>query len=229
LNYSSTSSSSSSSLETSLSSTVEALKEKETKLNNRIRIIQHVLQLVLTENDDLENEKNLAHQSQSQLEMELVTIQETHNQMESRYKTHIEDVEKKLQSVNEHAFRSETERKELKEKLFIERQRNVSERRNDQARFDTLLRDIRDNYDIQLNRLLTQQNSTMKSNEVNDDDDDDDDELVLTKDGASSVSQQSNKKPKPSTQQGKLYRRIWGRIISPRSWFRSKKNSDNDA
>lgn len=203
---------------------VRAAEMREETARNRLEKVQDELQSVLKDNDRLSVELSDALDRQNVAMERLETFRSSHGRREEALAKRVARAEQNLRQVEEEMDLLRGERDGVRDALLSERLKFAGERREEQIRYDRIMRDERDGYETevsllkeQLSRLATRTISTIADAgppvAQQDANADSRDRQLSKMNSEESAEQSKNKK-----RRGRLGR-AWRRIKSPRSWF----------
>ena len=203
---------------------VRAAEMREEMARNRLDKVQDELRSVLKDNDRLSVELSDALDRQNVAMERLETFRSSHGRREEALAKRVARAEQNLRQVEEEMDLLRGERDSVRDALLSERLKFAGERREEQMRYDRIMRDERDGYETEISLLkeqLSQLATRKTSTSVDVDspfaqqcaDGDDGDRQLSKTDSEESAEQSKNKKKR-----GRLGR-AWRRIKSPRSWF----------
>ena len=201
-----------------------AAEMREEMARNRLEKVQDELRSVLKDNDRLSVELSDALDRQNVAMERLETFRSSHGRREEALAKRVARAEQNLRQVEEEMDLLRVERDSVRDALLSERLKFAGERREEQIRYDRIMRDERDGYETeisllkeQLSRLATRKISTIADAgppvAQQDANADSRDRQLSKMNSEESVEQSKNKK-----RRGRLGR-AWRRIKSPRSWF----------
>ena len=209
---------------------VRAAEEREASMKARLNTLQGELRTVLRDNDKLDVElRDALEQRDASLER-LDAFRNAHGRREEALTKRVVRAEQNLRRLEEEMGLLRGERDDVRESLLSERLRFASERREDQQRYDRLMREERESYEVEISTLKAQLSQRLARVVSMDREEDTNSSRFFHADtetersgvdggGDSSVDrnepvfQKTGKK-----KQGRLGR-VLQRIRSPRSWF----------
>ena len=208
---------------------VRAAEMREKLARNRLEKVQDELRSVLKDNDRLSVELCDALDRQNVAMERLETFRSSHARREEALAKRVARAEQNLRQVEEEMDLLRGERDSVRDALLSERLKFAGERREEQMRYDRIMRDERDGYETEISllkehvsRLATRKTSTIADASppvAQQDVDADDGDLQLSKmDSEESSEESAEQSSKNKKRRGRLGR-AWRRIKSPRSWF----------
>ena len=208
---------------------VRAAEMREKLARNRLEKVQDELRSVLKDNDRLSVELCDALDRQNVAMERLETFRSSHARREEALAKRVARAEQNLRQVEEEMDLLRGERDSVRDALLSERLKFAGERREEQMRYDRIMRDERDGYETEISllkehvaRLATRKTSTIVDASppvAQQDVDADDGDLQLSKmDSEESSEESAEQSSKNKKRRGRLGR-AWRRIKSPRSWF----------
>jgi len=205
---------------------VRAAEMREEMAQKRLEKVQDELRSVLKDNDRVTVELSDALDRQNVAMQRLETFRSSHGRREEALAKRVARAEQNLRQVEEEMDLLRDERDSVREALLSERLKFAGERREEQIRYDRIMRDERDGYETeisllkdQLSLLATRNLSTVVDSgpptrlALQNADGGDRQLSRIVDDSEEPLEYSRNKK-----RRGRLGR-AWRRIASPRSWF----------
>lgn len=206
---------------------VRAAEMREEKARKRLEKVQDELRSVQQDNDRLSVELSDALDRQNTATDRLEIFRSSHGRREEALAKRVARAEQNLRRVEEEMDLLRSERDGVRDALLSERLKFAGERREEQMRYDRIMRDERDGYETEISLLKDQlsRQAARKASVVGDsgpsiarqDANGEDRQLsisMVAADVEESPTEQSRKKKR----KGRLGR-AWRRITSPRSWW----------
>ena len=199
---------------------VRAAEMREEMARKRLEKIQDELRSVLKDNDRLSVELSDALDRQNVAMERLETFRSSHGRREEALAKRVARAEQNLRQVEEEMDLLREERDSVRDALLSERLKFAGERREEQMRYDRIMRDERDGYETEISLLKEQlsQLATRKTSTITGAGPPIAQQDLDADAGDRQLSEVSTKQSKNKKRRGRLGR-AWTRIKSPRSWF----------
>ena len=197
---------------------VRAAEMREEKARKRLEKVQDELRSVQQDNDRLSVELSDALDRQNTATDRLEIFRSSHGRREEALAKRVARAEQNLRRVEEEMDLLRSERDGVRDALLSERLKFAGERREEQMRYDRIMRDERDGYETEISLLkdqLSRQAARKASVVAGENGEDRQLSISMVADAAESPTEQSRKKKKRKGRLG----RAWRRITSPRSWW----------
>jgi predicted nucleic acid-binding Zn-ribbon protein len=196
---------------------VRAAEMREEKARKRLEKVQDELRSVQQDNDRLSVELSDALDRQNTATDRLEIFRSSHGRREEALAKRVARAEQNLRRVEEEMDLLRIERDGVRDALLSERLKFAGERREEQMRYDRIMRDERDGYETEISLLkdqLSRQAARKASVVASANGEDRQLSISMVADANESPTEQSRKKKR----KGRLGR-AWRRITSPRSWW----------
>ena len=207
---------------------VRAAEMREEKARKRLEKVQDDLRSVQQDNDRLSVELSDALDRQNTATDRLEIFRSSHGRREEALAKRVARAEQNLRRVEEEMDLLRSERDGVRDALLSERLKFAGERREEQMRYDRIMRDERDGYETEISLLKDQlsRQAARKASVVGDsgpsiarqDANGEDRQLSISMVAAADVEESPTEQSRKKKRKGRLGR-AWRRITSPRSWW----------